>query len=121
VSNVTFKDIDMVDVKTAILISEYYPKVFPEGEVQLAPVTRLTPMFHNFVIENVHATGSNSAGVIVGLPEAPVKDVVLRNVSIQAKTGMRIAYAQVTMENVTVKPDSGQPIEIAPNAKVTVK
>lgn len=121
VSNVSFKDIDMVDVKTAILISEYYPKVFPEGDVAAAPVTRLTPMFHNFVIENVRATGSSSAGVIVGLPEAAVKDVVLRNVNIQAKTGMRIAYAQVTMENVTVKPDAGQPMEIAPNAKVTVK
>lgn len=121
VSNVSFKDIDMVDVKTAILISEYYPKVFPEGDVASAPITHLTPMFHDFVIENVKATGSNSAGVIVGLPEAPVKDVVLRNVSIQAKTGMRIAYAQVTMENVTVKPDGGQPIEIAPNARVTVK
>lgn len=122
VSNISFKDIDMVDVKTAILISEYYPKVFPEGEVQSAPVTRLTPMFHNFVIENVKATGSNAAGVIVGLPEAPVKDVVLRNVLIQAKTGLRIAYAQdIVLDHVTVKPDGGQPIEIAPNAKVVVK
>ncbi|HSU19039.1 MAG TPA: glycosyl hydrolase family 28 protein, partial [Acidobacteriaceae bacterium] len=121
VSNISFKDIDMVDVKTAILISEYYPKVFPQGEVQSAPVTRLTPQFHGITIENVKATGSNSAGVIVGLPEAPIHDVVLRNVSIQAKTGMRIAYAQVTMENVTVKPDSGQPIEVAPSAKVTTK
>ena len=34
VSNISFKDIDMVDVKTAILISEYYPKILPpEGGV----------------------------------------------------------------------------------------
>ena len=31
VSNISFKDLDMVDVKTAILISEYYPKVLSGG------------------------------------------------------------------------------------------
>lgn len=121
VSNIVFKDIDMVDVKTAILISEYYPKVFPEGDVAAAPVTRLTPEFHKIVMENVKATGSKMAGVIVGLPEAPVKDIVLKNVDIQAQTGMRIAYADVTFEHVTVKAAEGQAIEVAPSAKVTGK
>jgi len=121
VSNISFKDIDMVDVKTAILISEYYPKVFPEGDVAAAPVTRLTPEFHNIVIENVKATGSKMAGVIVGLPEAPVKDIVLKNVDLQAQTGMQIAYANVTFDHVTVKAAEGQAIEVAPSAKVTGK
>ncbi len=121
VSNISFKDIDMVDVKTAILISEYYPKVFPEGEVAAAPVTRLTPLFHDIVIENVKATGSKTAGVIVGLPEAPVKNIVLRNVDIQAQAGMRVAYADVTFDHVTVKAVEGQAIEVAPSAKVTGK
>ena len=84
VSDITFKDIDMVDVKTAILISEYYPKVYPEGDVAAAPVTRLTPHFHNISIENVRATGSATAGVIVGLPESPVVDITLKNVDISA-------------------------------------
>ena len=121
VSNISFKDIDMVDVKTAILISEYYPKVFPEGQVEAAPVTRLTPMFHNIRIENVKATGSKMAGVIVGLPEAPVKDIVLKNVHLEAQTGMRIAYADVTFDDVTVKAAEGKDIEVAPSAKVTGK
>jgi polygalacturonase len=121
VSNISFKDIDMVDVKTAILISEYYPKVFPEGDVAAAPVTRLTPLFHDITIENVKATGSKTAGVIVGLPEAPVKNIVLKNVDIQAQTGMRIAYADVTLDHVTVKAAEGQAIEVAPSAKVTGK
>ncbi len=121
VSNISFKDIDMVDVKTAILISEYYPKTFPEGDVTAAPVTRLTPEFHNIVIENVKATGSKMAGVIVGLPEAPVKDIVLRNVDLEAQTGMRIAYANVTFDHVSVKAAEGQAIEVAPSAKATGK
>jgi len=120
VSNISFKDLDMVDVKTAILISEYYPKVFPEGDVAAAPVTRLTPLFHNIVIENVKATGL-SAGVIVGLPEAPVKDITLRNVQIKAETGMRIAYADVVFDGVTVNAAQGDAITVAPSAKVTGK
>ena len=119
VSNIVFKDITMNDVKTAILVSEYYPKVFPEGDVAAAPVGRLTPEFHDIVIENVKATGGKTAGVIVGLPEAPVKGIVLRNVDIQAQTGMRIAYAQVTLDHVTITPAEGQPMTVAASAKVT--
>jgi polygalacturonase len=121
VSNIVFKDITMKDVKTAILVSEYYPKVFPVGEVAAAPVGRLTPEFHDITIENVKATGSKTAGVIVGLPEAPVKGIVLRNVDIEAQTGVRIAYAQVTLDHVTITPAEGQPMTVAASAKVTGK
>ena len=121
VSNIVFRDLTMTNVKTAILVSEYYPKVFPEGEVAAAPVTRLTPLFHNIAIQNLKATGSKTAGVIVGLPEAPVKDIVLRNVDIQAQTGLRVAYADATFDHVTVTAAEGQSIEVAPSAKVTGK
>src|SRR6202008_3318064 len=102
VSNISLKHIDMGDVKAGILVSEYYPKVFPEGEVAAAPVGRLTPLFHDITIENVKATGSKTAGVIVGLPEAPVKNITLRNVHIEAESGMRIAYADVTVDGLVV-------------------
>ena len=121
VSNISFKDLDMVDVKTAILISEYYPKVYPEGDVAAAPIGRLTPFFHGITIENVHAKGSNVAGVIVGLPESPVKDLVLKNVTIQAQTGMKIAYAQVVFDKVKVVSADGKGIQVAPTATVTGK
>jgi polygalacturonase len=121
VSGIVFKDLTMRNVKTAILVSEYYPKVFPEGEVAAAPVTRLTPLFHDITIENVKATGSKTAGVIVGLPEAPVNDITLRNVHIEAETGLRVAYADVTLDRVTVNAAGGQGIEVAPSAKVTGK
>ncbi len=35
VSNISFKDITMEDVKTAILVTEYYPHTAPEGEVRV--------------------------------------------------------------------------------------
>lgn len=121
VSNIRFKDIEMVDVKTAILVSEYYPKVYPEGDVAAAPVTRLTPFFHDIVLENVHATGSRVAGIIVGLPEAPVKDITLRHVDLQAETGMKVAYAEALFDSVKVSAAQGQGIMVSPTAKVTQK
>jgi polygalacturonase len=121
VSNISFKDLDMVDVKTAILISEYYPKVYPEGTVEAAPVGRLTPHFHDITIENLKATGSKTAGVIVGLPESPVVGLTLKNVDIEAQTGMKIAYAKVVFDNVKVTAAEGQGITVAPTATVTGK
>jgi polygalacturonase len=121
VSNISFKDITMEDVKTAILITEYYPHPAPHGEVASEPVTRLTPKFHNFSIENVTAKNSGSAGYIVGLPESPVLDLTMNNVHLEGKTGLSIAYATVTLNDVTVKPETGEAITIAPTAHVTKK
>jgi polygalacturonase len=121
VSGLTFKDITMEDVKTVILITEYYPHPAPAGEVPAEPVGRLTPKFHDITIENVTATGSNSAGTIVGLPESPVLGLTMKNVHIAAKTGMSIAYATVTMDDVVVTPETGDAMKIAPTAKVTIE
>ena len=121
VSNISYKDITMENVKTAILITEYYPRPAPEGEVPAAPVGRLTPKFHGITIENVTATGSGSAGTIVGLPESPVLDLTMKNVHLAGKTGLSIAYAKVTMHDVTVKPDTGEAIKVAKTATVTKK
>jgi polygalacturonase len=121
VSNISFKDITMEDVKTSILISEYYPKAMPEGDVAAEPVQRLTPFFHHITIENVKSVNSPWAGVIIGLPESPVKDIVLKNVDIQATKGLQIAYAIVTASDLKVTATGGQSITVAPNAKLTVK
>ena len=121
VSHITFRDIEMKDVKNALIISEYYPKILPAGEVASAPVTRLTPHFHDITIENVTATGSKSAGAIVGLPEAPVTGVILRHVHISADHGMTIGYADVTGEDFTVKATEGEAITKGAGAKLTLR
>jgi hypothetical protein len=55
------------------------------------------------------------------LPESPVKDITLKNVDIQAKKGLQIAYATVTASDLKVTATDGQSITVAPNAKLTVK
>ena len=50
-----------------------------------------------------------------------VKGVVLRNVDIQAKKGITIAYATVTGTNVKVTAAEGKGITVASNAAVAIK
>jgi len=122
VSNLVFRDIDMKDVKNPIVISEYYPRILPsEGAVAPAPVTRLTPHFHDIVLQNITATGAAMAGAIVGLPEAPVTDIVLQNVNLSGEKGLSIGYATVTGENVKVEAAQGDAIIKMAGANVTFK
>jgi polygalacturonase len=121
VGDLAFRDIDMKDVKNALIISEYYPRVLPpEGETA-QPVTRLTPHFHNIELDDVSATGSDSAGAIVGLPESPITGLVLRNVKIGARHGLTIGYAEVSGEGVEVRAAEGQPIATMVGAKVSIR
>ena len=120
VSHLFFRDIVMKDVRNALIISEYYPKVLPPATETAQPITRLTPKFHDIVLEDVTAVGSDMAGAIVGLPEAPIQGVVLRNVKISAKTGMTIAYADVSGEHVTVQAESGEAMMKQAGAKVVL-
>lgn len=120
IGNFVFRDITMKDVKTAILISEYYPKVMPPANEAPQPVGRLTPHFHDIVLENVTATGSKTAGVIVGLPESPVKNVVLKNVKLSAEEGLTIGNAQVTATGLDVTPAKGEAIIKLAGARLTL-
>jgi polygalacturonase len=119
VSRLSFKDIAMTGVKTAILISEYYPNVAPDENNPPAPIGRLTPFFHDITIENVRATGGKVAAVIYGLPESPVKGLVMRHVRLDAEQGMVISDAQAVLDDVKVTAAQGKAIDIRPSAKVT--
>jgi polygalacturonase len=121
VGNITYKDITMDGVKNPILITEYYPRAGTLAEVPAMPVTRLTPMFHDITIENVTATNSGNDGSIVGLPESPVLNLTLKNVHLSGKTGLLIAYAKVTTDDLTVTAATGDALQIAPTATVTKK
>jgi polygalacturonase len=122
VSDITFKDIEMDGVKNAIFITEYYPSnKAPEGDVAPAPVTRLTPKFHDIHLENVHAVNSVSDGIIVGLPESPVFDVTLKNVDVEGHGGMEIAYAKLTFDDVTFKAEQGDGLTVRKTAEIKTK
>ncbi len=61
------------------------------------------------------------AGAIVGLPEAPVTDIVLKNVNLSGDKGLTIGYANVTGQNVKVQAAQGDAILKMPGANVTFR
>lgn len=119
IGNLEFRDITMEDVKTPILISEYYPKVPDHDAAQ--PVTRLTPRFHDITISNLTATGAQIGGLIIGLPESPIRSITLNHVHIVSLTGMTIANASVTAHDFTVQPRTGPPFLLRDNAEIKDK
>jgi polygalacturonase len=120
VSGLEFRDIQMKEVKNALIISEYYPAILPPADSEAMPVTRLTPHFHDITIENLTATGSTMGAAIVGLPEAPIAGVVLKNVKISAEKGATIGYAEVSGERVIFEAAEGPPVRELAGAKVTL-
>jgi polygalacturonase len=119
--NFIFRDIDMKNVRNAIVISEYYPKILPPDSDPPQPVTRLTPHFHDITLENVTATDIVSAGAIAGLPEAPIRNVVLKNVRIEAQHGLAISNADVSGEKVAIQASDGTAIMKASGGVITLQ
>ena len=121
VHNLIFRDIEMKNVKNALIISEYYPGVLPPADEAPQPVQRLTPHFYDFTIENMTATGIQTAGVIAGLPESPVRGVEFRNVKISANTGLTIGCAEVRGKHVSIEAAQGPPITKLTAAKLILQ
>ncbi len=95
--NLTYENLTMTAVKNPIYIIDWYPErdapKDPATE-KAEPITDRTPINKNIIIRNVTATDCPTAGTIRGLPEAPVSNVTLSNVTISAKTGMSIYHAR---------------------------
>ena len=104
----SYSHLDMEDVGTAILITEFYPKI--PTSIDPAPITRLTPRFHDITISNVRAKRSKEAAVVVGLPESPILGLRLFNVSIQATKGATLQYVQVAVKSFNVQASAGASI-----------
>ena len=109
VENLVCENITMKDVRGAITITSYYPRIPATDTAQ--PVTDKTPKYKNITIRNLTATSSKAAGVIVGLPESYIENVLLENVTITAEQiGLEIRNAKgVQLKNVKVTPKQGQP------------
>jgi len=115
----TYTDIDMEDVGTAILITEFYPKI--PDVIDPAPVTRLTPHFHDITISNVRAKGGKEAAVVVGLPESPILGLRLINVSIEAAKGAKLEYVKIGVNHFDVRASSGVSIVTGPGVTMIGK
>ncbi|MDR2508999.1 MAG: glycoside hydrolase family 28 protein [Candidatus Ancillula sp.] len=86
IENITISNAKMDKCWSAIVLSQYfYPGVLPFEEdfimsTSAQELSETTPRIKNVVIENVTATNlRSSAAFIVGLPEAPIENVSVKN------------------------------------------
>lgn len=112
VENLVCENITMKNVRGAITITSYYPRI-PTNDVA-QPVTETTPKYRNITLRNVKGTSSKAAGVIVGLPESHLENVLLENVEIEAEgAGLEIRNAKgVEFKNVKIGAKKGQPVTV---------
>lgn len=116
ITGITYDNLTMTDVETAIAITSYYPKVPADGD-SAQPVTATTPNIHNVVLSNISATGSQTAGQLVGLPEQPLTAISLKSVAIAAETGLTIRNAVVDADAATtITVSTGAPVVYESNS-----
>lgn len=110
VENVVCENITLKNVRGAITITSYYPRIPATDQAQ--PVTGTTPRYRNIVLRNVKGTSTKAAGVIVGLPECQLENVLLEEVQIDAAgAGLEVRNAKgVEFKNVKITAKTGQPV-----------
>ncbi|HEY5346098.1 MAG TPA: glycoside hydrolase family 28 protein [Verrucomicrobiae bacterium] len=106
VEKIFISNVRMLDIPgDAINFNLYYGGTI---ETNLPPVTEATPQFRDIHIENVICRGAQSAIVLQGLPEMPIRDIFLKNVSITSQKGVFVTDADgIHFENVQVENQSG--------------
>lgn len=106
IDGITFSTIYMENVKTPFVINMFYkagsqPYIEELYTKELMPVDDLTPYLGEFVFENMIVVDAQwQAGVFLGLPEQPIKKIVLSNITLKMKEA-----AEAGMPIMTVTKD----------------
>ena len=133
--NLTYRNLKMTNVILPILIYATYnakervyrdlQKITAEIATKYpsATVTDLTPIYRDITFENITATAQpgKRAGLIWGLPEAAVSNVLFKNVNITADNPFGIFFANnVKLENCKIITKEGKNKLALTNANVTI-
>ncbi len=115
VENIFISNVNMTDIPgDAINFNLYYGGKSPLDdtttvETNFPAVTEATPQFKDIHIENVVCRGAKNAIVLQGLPEMPLNNISLKNVSITSQLGVTVVDAgNISFENVRVENQSGE-------------
>jgi DNA sulfur modification protein DndE len=112
----------------AVLFDMYYAGGAPDVEatkdmtVRTAqPVTDRTPQFRDIFIRNVVCDGAKRAMVINGLPEMPVRNIVLDSVSLSADAGVFLADAEnIQMNGCSFFLAAGPVLSVIQSRSITI-
>lgn len=120
VENIRVRNIKMSNITgVAVLFDLYYMTKPKPGDPSSFAVDESTPQFRNFDIGDVTCEGAKTALQIRGLPEMPLHNIKLQNVSIKADTaGFVTDVDGVSFNNVNVKAADGKPVKVQDPSKI---
>ena len=85
-------------------------------------VDETTPAFRDIHIKDITCAGADRAMFFNGLPEMPVKGIDIRNCMITSKRGIDIRTSEdVTLENVTVIPQTGEAVSTTNVSNIVIR
>jgi hypothetical protein len=100
-------------------------KITPEiaSTYPSAPTAELTPIYKNITFQDITATTQNGrrAGLIWGLPEAPVSDINFKNVNITADNSFGVFFGNnIRFDNCQLITRDGKNKLAVTNAEVSI-
>jgi polygalacturonase len=118
VENIFIEDIRMADIPTeAVRFNMFYggtspipedddPEQDPLAQRQVVPVSEERPQFRKIYMKNIVCRGAARAVLLQGLPEMPIRDIELENVTVSADTGLLCVDADgIKLTNVNILPE----------------
>jgi polygalacturonase len=115
VEKIYVHNVRMTDIPgDAINFNLYYGGKSPldetagNAEINFPSVTEATPQFRDIHIENIVGRGAKNAIVLQGLPEMPLHNITLKNISMTSQQGVAVTDAEnISFENVRVENKTG--------------
>ena len=115
VENIHISNVNMVDLLSdAINFDMFYGGKAPgeksdsDDKDKVPAVDEGTPQFKDIHIDHVTCRGAQNAIVLEGLPEMPIRDIDLKDVSISARGGVSVIDAEgIHFDNVQVNCQKG--------------
>jgi polygalacturonase len=120
VENIYARNIFMRDiVQEAIFFDMYYfVKFATDGVRDMSPVVNDgTPVFRNMQFENIVCNGAQKGVFIRGLPEMPIRNITMKNMTLSADKGIELTDAdQISFDNVQLITKQVSPIIFSDNS-----
>ncbi|MBN8824548.1 MULTISPECIES: glycoside hydrolase family 28 protein [unclassified Spirosoma] len=120
VEHIYAKDIYMKDIaQEAIFFDMYYfVKFATDSERDERPVVNEgTPIFRDMKFENIVCNGASKGVFIRGLPEMPIKNIVMEKLVLQADKGVELIDASgIRLKDVQLITQSTKPVILVDNS-----
>jgi polygalacturonase len=117
VENVWVEDVKMGRISRAALTFSTFYKLST-----LKPSTKKPPIFRNFHLKNISCDYASRAAKIIGLPEQPLENFTLENISIACRWGLECINSKgVKLSGVKISPIKAPVMFVKNSETVTVK